>query len=91
MDADLNTRTIRTSVVFRRPFFLTGLDGAQPPGIYLVEVHDHRVDSASFVAYRRVSTSIEMHGQPVGITRTTTIDPDELVAALKQDAIDDSV
>ena len=87
MDSDANTRTIRTSVLFRRPFRLGGLNGVQPPGLYTVEAYDHLIDSVSVIAYRRVSTSIELHGQPAGITRTVTIDPEELAMALKQDAI----
>jgi hypothetical protein len=86
VDGELNTRTISTTVEFRHPFTLTGLDGLQPPGIYRVETFERLLDTMSVAAYQRVSTSIELHGQFAGITLTATVDPDELTAALAQDS-----
>lgn len=82
----MNTRTLTTEVVFRRPFLLGGLDGVQSPGTYRIETYSELVDVPSAVAYRRLSTSIELHDQPVGTTRTATIDPAELDEALRLDA-----
>lgn len=87
IDYELNSRTIRKDVEFRRPFILSGLDGPQPPGIYRVETHERLLDTVSVTAYQRVTTSIELHGQAAGIIRTATIDPEELEAALARDAL----
>lgn len=86
MDGEPNTRTISTNVEFHRPFTLTGLDGPQPPGIYRVETYERLLDTVSFTAYQRISTSIELPGPSAGMTRTATIDPDELAAALTRDS-----
>lgn len=82
----MNTRTITTEVVFRRPFRLGGLDGVQSPGTYRIETYSELLDIPSAIAYRRLSTSIELHDQPVGTTRTATIDPAELDESLRLDA-----
>ena len=65
-------RTTRTTVTFLRPFSLTDVDGVQPAGTYTVETVDTTLDNLSFIAYRRVSTSIML--------------PLELEAAVKRDA-----
>ena len=52
--AIVNHRT----VVFSHPLALTGVDGVQPAGTYTVETIDTTLDNISFIAYRRVSTSI---------------------------------
>lgn len=82
----MNTRTCSSTVTFRRPFILSGLDGMQPPGTYNVEIQEGLLDTMTTCAYRRISTSIELHGQPAGIGRTATIDPQELADALARDA-----
>ena len=53
-------RTTRTSVTFSRPFSLSDLDGIQPAGTYRIQTLDVTLDSLSFLAYRRVSTTIEL-------------------------------
>lgn len=82
----MNTQTLTTEVVFRRPFLIGGLDGVQSPGTYRIETYSELLDIPSAIAYRRLSTSIELHNQPLGIIRTATIDPAELDEALRQDA-----
>jgi hypothetical protein len=90
-EASMNTQTLTSEVVFRRSFVLTGLDGVQPPGTYRIQTYSELLDIPSAVAYRRLSTSIELHAQPAGIIRTATIDPLELEAALLRDAASDVV
>ena len=82
----MNTQTLTTEVVFRRPFVLGGLDGIQPPGSYAVETYSELLDIPNAVAYRRLSTSIELHAQPAGIIRRAIIDPTELGEALRRDS-----
>ncbi len=79
--------TVRT-VTFRHPFSLSDLDGQQPAGTYGVETVDTTLDNLSFIAYRRVSTTIII--PPIGVAsrqrQMIVIDPLELEAALKRDA-----
>jgi hypothetical protein len=84
----LPDRTTLTSVTFSHPFSLTDIDGVQPAGTYTVETIDTTLDTLSFIAYRRVSTSIMLPA--VGVVarqrQVIFIDPVELEAAVKRDA-----
>jgi hypothetical protein len=84
----LPDRTTLTSVTFLHPFSLTDIDGVQPAGTYTVETIDTTLDTLSFIAYRRVSTSIMLPA--VGVVarqrQVIFIDPVELEAAVKRDA-----
>jgi hypothetical protein len=82
----MNTQMLTSKVVFRQPFVLSGLDGIQPAGTYKIETYSELLDIPTAVAYRRLSTSIELHSQPAGIIRQATIDPAELEEALRLDA-----
>ena len=75
------------SVTFSRPFSLVDVDGIQPAGTYRVQTVEVTLDNLSFLAYRRVSTTIELPGVGAGSARrqVVTIDPLELDAALKRD------
>jgi hypothetical protein len=81
-------RTTRTSVTFSRPFSLSDLDGMQPAGTYRIQTLDVALDSLSYLAYRRVSTTIELPS--VGVARSRrhviSIDPLELETALNRDS-----
>ena len=81
-------RTSVRTVTFRHPFFLSDLNGQQPPGAYSVETVDTTLDNLSFVAYRRVSTAIMLPAIGVAARQgqMIVIDPLELEAALKRDA-----
>ena len=84
--------TIRASsktVTFEQPFILKGFDAAQPAGSYVVATEEELLDSVSLPAYRRLSTSIELHAHAGNARHTeiVTIDPDELDAALARDAV----
>jgi len=80
-------RTTRMSVTFSRPFSLVDVDGIQPAGTYRIQTVDVTLDSLSFLAYRRVSTTIELPavGTAGSKRQVITIDPLELEAALKGD------
>jgi hypothetical protein len=75
-------------VTFSRPFSLSDLDGIQPAGTYRIQTLDVALDSLSFLAYRRVSTTIELPS--VGVARSRrhviAIDPLELETALNRDS-----
>ena len=50
-------RTKREDVVFARAFVVEGA-GEQQPGTYTIETVETLIEELSFLAYRRVSTSI---------------------------------
>ena len=85
----MTIRTSKKTVTFRRPFVLGGFDEMLPAGAYSVETDEELLEGISFAAYRRVLTLIHLHAKPghPGVTRTLTIDPNELDAALKRDQV----
>lgn len=83
----MTIRTTTMTVTFERPFVLSGLDETLPAGDYTVETDEELLEGLSFPAYRRTSAFIKLHpksGRP-GHTRTLTVDPNELDAALQRD------
>ncbi len=82
------TRTTQRSVTFRAPFMLSGFDAAQPAGTYVIETHEEQLETISRSAYRRISTTIELHGRSGRslLIETVPIEPDELEAALARDS-----
>ena len=85
----MTVRTTKTTVTFAHPFVLGDLDEVLPPGSYAVENDEELLEGLSFHAYRRVLTLIHLPAglsQRGGLSRTLTIDPKVLDAALKRDA-----
>ncbi len=76
-------RTTRESVTFERPFSLRALDELQPAGTYTVATDEELIEGLSFLAYRRVATTIYLpvpHGG-AGSMQAIAVDPGELEAA----------
>lgn len=82
------TRTIARTVTFARPFHVGGIDGVHPAGSYVVETDEELLEPLSFVAYHRLSTSIQLSPASgrTGRVETYFIDPAALDAALARDA-----
>ena len=80
-------RTTRMSVTFSHPFSLADVAGLQPAGTYRIQTVDVTLDNLSFLAYRRVSTTIELPAVGTAGSRrmVVAIDPLELEVALKRD------
>jgi hypothetical protein len=80
----MSTRTTSRTLVFPKPFALTGFDDPQPAGVYVVEIDEEQVEGVSFLAYRRTSTRLRLPPDPAqpGIVEIVTVDPAELEAAL---------
>jgi hypothetical protein len=76
-------RTTRETVTFNRPFTLAALDAVQPAGSYTVETDEELLEGLSFLAYRRVATTIylPLHPGGAGSVQAVTVDPQELAAA----------
>jgi hypothetical protein len=80
------TRSQRTTIVFRRPFVMKGLDRPQPAGTYDVETEEELLEGLSFPAYRRVSTTMTPRAQAPGIVlQALLVDPAELDKAQAAD------
>jgi hypothetical protein len=83
----MTVRTTTKSVTFRRPFFLKGADGFQPAGTYVVETEEEAFPGLSFLAYRRLSTTMILSNRYGGsvVRQVVTIDPADLEAAQARD------
>jgi hypothetical protein len=81
-------RITRSTACFAHPFALPAVEGEHPPGIYAIETTDVPIDGLSFVAYRRVLTTIMLASSQFGrgSRQIVTIDPLDLEAAQKRDA-----
>ena len=85
----MTTRTTKSTVIFTRPFNLSGFDGEQPAGSYSVETDEELLEGVSFPAYRRMATMMQFDAPSrgsAGILQVAVINPDELTAALAVDA-----
>ena len=79
-------RTRRESLTFDHPFALSHLDEMQPAGTYVVEVDEELIEGLSFLAYRRVATTIHLPFGRGGANsmQAVRVDPQELAAAQAQ-------
>lgn len=76
-------RTTRTQVSFSAPFSLPEIDELLPAGTYEIETDDEVHEGNERRVYVRVATLLHLRGQ--GWSRTVTINPDSLEAALRND------
>jgi len=86
----MSIRTTDTAVTFRRPFFLSSIEGIQPAGTYQVSTDEEQIAGLSFLAYTRIATLLYL---PAGAKSDSTrrivkVDPAELAAALEHDSRD---
>jgi hypothetical protein len=84
----MTVRTSQTTVIFTRPFSLSGLDETQPAGNYTVQTHEEALPGLSFLAWRRTATLIFLPSRPGGafVEQLVEIDHLELEAAQERDA-----
>lgn len=80
--------TTRTTVTFVRPFILSGVEGPQPPGRYVVETDEEQLPTLLHDSRRRIETWIILPSPAggAGSSALVRIDPSELAAALARDA-----
>ncbi|NIJ35307.1 hypothetical protein [Sphingomonas oligoaromativorans] len=79
----MTLRTIKSSIAFAAPFKLEGLEDEQPAGRYDVETDEEIIEGNGQTIYRRVATLLILRSH--GLTRTVTVTPAELEAALARD------
>ena len=77
-------RTSKSTVTFRAPFALNEVIGDLPGGTCDIEVDEDEIEGVGRTVYRRVTTLLFV--QSHGTTRTITVDPKDLDAALQRDA-----
>lgn len=80
----MTIRTTRSQVTFARPFTLAEMDAPLPPGTYDVDTDEEVIEGNERTVYVRTATLIHVRG--IGSTRTVTIDPAGLAAALQMEA-----
>lgn len=82
------TRTLRTIITFKHEFMLSSTDGKQAPGTYMVETDEEQIEGLSFLAYRRIATSLYLPavGMKNGLEQIIPTNPQELARALERDA-----
>lgn len=79
------TRTTSRTVHFDKPFTMPGIDGNYPAGDYRVYDDEEQITGISWLAYRRISTTVEVvKGQK---TSRVEIDPLDFDAALDKDRL----
>jgi len=85
----MTERITQSAVTFRHAFALREVDGMQPPGTYLIETVEEPIGTLSFLAYRRVSTTITLPAAGAASLQkqVVTVDLDELRVALAKDAL----
>jgi hypothetical protein len=79
----MTERTTESLVTFRHPFVLRDVVGIQPPGTYHVETVELAIDGLSFVAFRRISTTITLPAVGTSSARRqfVEIDPADIATA----------
>ena len=76
-------RTTRETLTFDHAFSLMAVDKVQPAGTYAVDIDEELIEGLSFLAYRRVATTIYLplvQGN-YGSVQAIRVDPQELTAA----------
>lgn len=84
----MTEKTTDSVVTFRHPFTLRDVVETQPPGTYQIETVELTIDGLSFVASRRISTTITLPALGTSSARRQfiEIDPTDLAAAQLRDA-----
>ncbi len=79
-------RTVQETITFDRPFSLSSVDEVQPAGTYTVAIDEELIEGLSFLAYRRVATTIYLPLRPgaAGSMQAVRVDPSELKLAHRQ-------
>jgi hypothetical protein len=80
----MTTRMTSKTVMFRRPFVLTGFERIGLAGSYVVDTEEEQIEGVSISAWRRVATVIRV--PHAGATEYVTIDNADLDEALARDA-----
>jgi hypothetical protein len=80
----METRTTHSTVTFRHPFQLAGMDGTAPAGRYRLDMEEEKLDTLTFESWRQ--TAVILQVARAGVTEYLPIDPQELRDALVRDS-----
>lgn len=85
----MTRRTTTSTVTFKHPFTIEGLEGWQPAGSYVVDTEEELLQDLSFPAWRRVHTSLRVPHRPGSwVThQDVTLDSATIEAALTADKV----
>ncbi len=78
-------RTTRSQLTFRNPFTLPEVNGPLAAGTYDIDTDEEVIEGNERTVYVRTATLL--HIRSPGMTRTVTVDPHSLAAALQKDAV----
>lgn len=83
----MNTRTIRTKVMFLHPFIMPGLAETQPAGTYGLTTDQEELIGLSFITFRTVAVFLQVPGLGMSSleTRQVAINLDDLDACVCAD------
>ena len=83
----MTKRAKQEMATFSHPFTISGVDGVQPAGSYVVQIEEEALEGLSFVAYRRLETSIlvPLHSGSSGSVQSIPIQTRDLEDALAHD------
>jgi hypothetical protein len=72
---------------FRHPFTVSAVEGVMPPGTYRVVMDEEEILGLSFLAFRRVATSLHVPAvsKASGHSQLIPVDQAEFDAALSRD------
>ncbi|UVC12385.1 hypothetical protein IHQ71_30745 (plasmid) [Rhizobium sp. TH2] len=81
-------RSVESFLTFRRPFSVGKEISSQPAGAYKLVIEEELIEGLSFLAYRRLSTVLEIPAMGIGTAVRQFIDvaPTDLDVALEKDA-----
>jgi hypothetical protein len=83
----MELRTTTRTVIFRRPFQLSGFEQPQPPGAYTIDTKEQALDTLSVTGWQHLSTTMRLFRD--GATEHVSIDPQELRDAMLRDGDQD--
>jgi hypothetical protein len=82
--SNMSTRSTERTLIFRRPFSLSAVDGLLPSGTYRVISEEEPLEGLSFAAWQRTRTLLFLpaNSLPGKAREVVPVDPHELEAAL---------
>ena len=86
----MSMRSTERTLIFRRPFSLSVVDGPLPSGRYRMITEEESLEGLSFAAWQRVRTLLFLPADalPGKARQVVPIDPKELDAALAADGLE---
>jgi hypothetical protein len=84
----MSERSRHTTAVFLHPAMVVGIEGILAAGTYRVETVEEQILGLSFIAYRRLQTTIEIPSKSGALNgrQVVAVEPEALQAALERDA-----